>query len=176
MRAIWQALMRIPLVKRCVVMFGCVIGLYTLLSVADFLMFKSTCERQMEQFKPPSHGGLGVFVCRDGQHLFLTDHERSLVVFTDDDIIDSASLYPDAGGGGQIHYVLGDGQITVVDMNGTRFVVDKEGIKDREWTWMQALPTGETHRVKTYGMRRYKDTVIEGAVKLDAVYWYKDPH
>ena len=102
MRAMWQALMHIPLVKRCVVMVGCALGLYTLLIGTDSLFFKSTCARQIKTVKPPSVDGLGVFVCRHGQHLFLTDHQRSLVVLLGDDIVDSASLYPDAGGGGQV--------------------------------------------------------------------------
>ena len=174
MRAMWQTLIGIPFVKRCVVMFGCAIALYTLLSGIDSLFFKSTCARQMDTVQPPSHDGLGVFVCRYGQHLFLTDHQRRLVVFSGGDIVDDASLYPDAGGGGQIYYVVGAHAITVIDMNGMRFVVSKDGIDTQEQTWMQTLPQGETHRVKTYGLKRYSDTVVEGTVELEDVYWYKD--
>ena len=174
MRAMWQTLIGIPFVKRCVVLVGCALGLYTLLIGIDSLFLKSTCARQMEAVNPPSVDGLGVFVCRHGQHLFLTDHQRSLVVFLGDDIVNSASLYPDAGGGGQIYYVVGEHTITVIDMNGMRFVVNKDGIDTQEQTWMQTLPQGETHRVKTYGLKRYSDTVIEGTVELEDVYWYKD--
>lgn len=174
MRAMWHTLMRFPLLKRCVVMFGCAIALYTLLSITDALFFTSTCARQIETVQPPSHDGLGVFVCRHGQHLFLTDHQRSLVVFRGSDIVESTLLYPDSGGGGQLYYVVGEHTITVIDMNGMRFVVNKDGIGAQEQTWMETLPQGEIHRVKTYGLERYTDSILEGPVRLEDVYWYKD--
>jgi len=124
---------------------------------------------------PVDHNGLGVFVCRHDYHLFLTDHERSLVAFSGEDFIGITKLYSDAGAGGALHYVVADAKITAIDMNGYHFSVTRNGIEPLGWLWMDPIPRGELRKIDTYGSSRYKDEAVTRPRPLDDVYWYKDP-
>ena len=143
--------------------------------LVDSISFRMRCHEQFRQINQAYSSDLSLFVCRHDYHLFLTDHARSLIAFSDGNWVDSVELYSDPGAGGVLHYVRRDNEFIAVDMNGSHYQITKRGIKALGWKWREALPYGELKRVYSYGSSQYIDEAISHPPKLNDVYIYKDP-
>ena len=149
--------------------------LYVLFYFISSMWIKSTCQNQLTALKPTQYGKIGIFVCRSNRHLFLTDHTRYLVSFSNHQINDFVEIYPDTGGGGTLHYIIGNRLTYVIDMNGTSFEVTPLQIKLLGWRWMDPIPDGFIRQIDTYGTSRYVDKETTRPVDVNDVYIIKDP-
>ena len=142
--------------------------------LVDSITFQMRCRAQFRQLYQDETAELSLFICRHDYHLFLTDHQRSLVAFQGDEWLDSVELDADAGAGGKLHYVKSKNEIHAIDMNGAHFKITERGIQALGWRWMSPLPQGELRRISSYGSSHYSDEVVLSPPKLEEVYIYKD--
>ncbi|MEE2903225.1 MAG: hypothetical protein VYC39_12905 [Myxococcota bacterium] len=156
--------------------FRFVVAVALILSVwlVDSITFQMRCRAQFQHLCQDETAELSLFICRHDYHLFLTDHQRSLVAFQGDEWLDSVELYADAGTGGKLHYVKSKNEIRAIDMNGAHFRITERGIEALGWRWMSPLPQGELRRISSYGSSHYSDEELFSPPRLEEVYIYKD--
>jgi|GEM_PF-3730094 len=142
--------------------------------LVDSMTFRMRCRAQFQQIRQDETTELSVFICRHDFHLFLTDHQRSLVAFQGDEWLDSVELYTDAGAGGRLHYVKRENEILAIDMNGAHFEISERGIRSLGWRWLSPLPQGELRRIDSHGSSHYNDKAVVTPPQLREVYLYKD--
>ena len=115
-----------------------------------------------------------MFVCRGASHPFLSDHDRTLAVFSGSTVIDVEVLHSSPGGRLPVHFVQGTPHWTVVDVNGMHYAVDQTGIRTIGWKWMAPLPPGPVKKLSANNAGFYVITETVGEPSLDDIYTFKD--
>ena len=134
-----------------------------------------SCHTQLKNQKPEQRGEFGLFMCKQSSHPFLSDHERVLMLFSGEKVIDTETLYSSPGGSLPLHYVIQSANLwTAIDVNGYHYSVDGNKIKDLGWQWMAPLPDGTIRKIRYDPHGVHTDEIVTGEVSLDDIYWFKD--
>lgn len=117
-------------------------------------------------------------IIRVGQHPFLTDHCKQLIIEDKSGkILAKEELYCDPGNGCNSYLFNTGTSFTLIDCNGQWFVIDKSSgqIKNNGWNWHKELPKKVVGVYsKKYGEIEYEFKVID-ILTRDQVYKFKDP-
>jgi hypothetical protein len=113
---------------------------------------------------------------RIGQHPFLVDHSKKLVIKNNSgEIIDKVKLYSDPGSGCNSYLYENDEIFILIECNGQWYSIEKKNgeIKNLGWNWLKETPENLIGTfIRSSELSTYE--LIKGKT-LPGLYKYKDP-